>query len=381
MLQQMSSASAGGDAVFAATFYNAVSMRLFSLFLSVAIGACHGADRIGGGPYVVNPTAGSATIGWVVETDTVKTGASPGALTRQDPVLRGEKVSLTGLKAGQTVYYEIPGSAPVADRTGHFKAPPAGRAKFDFVVFGDTRTRHDLHRRIVQAIVATDPEFVVHTGDLVADGFDTAQWPRFFEIERELLRKTVYYPVLGNHERNNARFYEFFDVQRPYYSFNWGSAHFAVLDSDLANWSVSPGERERFWAEQLAWLEEDLRKAAKADFRFLVMHHPPMTAYQKEDHMSKETPGLIPVCEKYKVTAVFAGHDHNYQRHLKNGVHYIVTGGGGAPLAPVDQPISGITQKVEKVEHFVSVHVEGNRARMEAIALDGRKIDTIEFGN
>jgi acid phosphatase type 7 len=348
-------------------------MRPLLLLVVCAAGASYAADRIVGGPYVVTPAARSATIGWVVETDTVTAGA------RKIPVLRSEKVSMTGLKAGETVYYEIPGDTPLAERTGHFKVAPAEAADFHFVVFGDTRTRDDLHRKIAQAISANEPDFVLHTGDLVTDGFDTAQWPNFFDIERDLLRKTVYFPILGNHERNNQRFHEFFDVKSPYYSFNWGNVHFALLDTDIANWSVSPSERERFWADQVRWLEQDLAKASKADFRILVMHHPPMTAYQKEDHMSQETPGLMPLCEKYKVSAVFAGHDHNYQHHLQNGVHYIITGGGGAPLAPVDQPISGITQKVEKIEHYVRVKVEGKRALIEAIALDGRKIDEIEL--
>jgi hypothetical protein len=79
------------------------------------------------------------------------------------------------------------------------------------------------------------------------------------------------------------------------------------------------------------------------------------------------------------VTAVFAGHDHNYQHHLKNGVHYIVTGGGGAPLAAVDQPIPGVTLKVEKVEHFMPIRVEGGKVHMQAIALDGHVIETIDF--
>ncbi len=353
-------------------------MRLLLIVLA-AVG-CDAADKLVGGPYVVNPAAArSATIGWVVETGGVETGSAPGQAGRRIPILRGEKVSMTGLKAGETVYYEIPGDAPLPERMGHFKVAPAGDASFHFVVFGDTRTRDDLHRRVVDAISKTDPDFVLHTGDLVTDGYDTAQWPNFFNIERDLLKKTVFYPVLGNHERNNARFHEFFDVNSPYYSFNWGGIHFALLDTDIANWSVSPAERERFWTEQVRWLEQDLQKAEKADFRFLVMHHPPMTAYQLASHMSKETPGLVPICEKYKVKAVFAGHDHNYQHHLLNGVHYIITGGGGAPLAPVDDVIPGITQKVEKIEHFVNVSVAGKIVRIEAIALDGRKIDTIDL--
>jgi len=34
----------------------------------------------------------------------------------------------------------------------------------------------------------------------------------FFEIERELLRNTAFYPSLGNHERNNRQFYDFFNL-------------------------------------------------------------------------------------------------------------------------------------------------------------------------
>jgi predicted phosphodiesterase len=343
------------------------------------VACCWAADKIVGGPYVVNPAARSATIGWVVETGAVS-ATEAGKPPRRIPVLRSEKISLTGLKAGETVTYEIPGDGPQAQRTGRFKVPPTGESNFQFVVFGDTRTRHDLHRRIVTEIVKTDPDFVLHTGDLVTDGYDTEQWPNFFDIEGKMLKNTVFFPVLGNHERNNARFHEFFDVKSPYYSFNWGTAHFALLDTDLANWSVSTTERERFWAEQLRWLEQDLQKAEKADFRFLIMHHPPMTAYNAANHISKETPALIPLCEKYKVTALFAGHDHNYQHHLLNGVHYIITGGGGAPLANVDSPIPGVTQKVEKVEHYVKVVVEGKKARMEAIALDGHLIESIAFG-
>jgi len=357
----------------------------YSLVLALfAAGLAQAADKLVGGPYVVRPTDRSVTIGWVIETDTVATGAAAGKVDRRVPVLRCEKVSMTGLKAGETVYYEIPSSAGGAApelRKGHFKTPPTGSASFQFVVFGDTRTRHDLHRKVVDAIVKTDPDFVLHTGDLVTDGYDTAQWPVFFDIEREMLRKTVFVPVLGNHERNNARFHEFFDVNSPYYSFNWGSAHFAILDSDLINYSVSTAERERFWDEQTRWLDEDLRASQKADFRFVVMHHPPFTVNQANaGHVSKEALALVPLLEKQKVTAVLAGHDHNYQRHVKNGVQYIITGGGGAPLAPADPPLpGGITKKVVSVEHYVTIKVEGNRARMEVIALDGSVIETVEL--
>src|SRR4051794_24440648 len=110
-------------------------MRYLSALLLFAV-ASSAADRIVGGPYVVNPAARSATIGWVVETDTVSV-KSPQA-ERRIPLLRSEKISITGLKAGEPVEYEIPGDGPVESRRGFFKMPPTDPVPFQFTVFGDT---------------------------------------------------------------------------------------------------------------------------------------------------------------------------------------------------------------------------------------------------
>ena len=76
---------------------------------------------------------------------------------------------------------------------------------------------------------------------------------------------------------------------------------------------------------------------------------------------------------------MLAGHDHNYQRHVKNGIQYIITGGGGAPLANTGIPIPDTTVKVESTEHYVTVKVEGRKAHARAVALDGHVIDEVDF--
>ena len=50
----------------------------------------------------------------------------------------------------------------------------------------------------------------------------------------------------------------------------------------------------------------------------------------------------------------FAGHDHKYQQYLKNGIHYVITG-GGAPLYDVDKPTVGTAQKAVCTDNFVPV--------------------------
>ncbi len=345
-------------------------MKLATLVMTVAVcaAALRAEDKVVGGPYVVSQGARSATIGWVVQTGDVKVG-----MTRSIPVLRAEKVSMTGLKPGEKVEYTTPNGLK-----GSFIAAPAAPASFSGVVFGDTRTRHDLHRKIMEAIGKLSPDFLIHTGDLVTDGKDVEQWPRFFEIEGPVLKKTVFYPALGNHERNCRYFYDFFDIDTPYYSFDWGGAHFTVLNTDLGNVALSAKAREEFWTEQERWMEDDLEKAQKAEFRFVITHHPPFTAVKRRQGGNARVTAMVPLFEKYNVTAVFSGHDHNYQHHVKNGVHYVVTGGGGAPLYAVDGPIEGLTVKVESTEHYVRMMGEPGKVKMEAVALDGRVLETFE---
>lgn len=335
-------------------------------------------EKVVGGPYVVHAGERSATVMWVVESGQVSLGAVPGTVDKTVPVLRVEKTALYGLKPGTAYHYEaFPGDAG----KGSFKTAPSGPAPFQFVVYGDTRTRHDVHRRVIDAILKyAHPDFVIHTGDLVENGPDPSLWPIFFDIERELLRKAPIFSTLGNHERNSESYFDYMDA-KPYYSFNWGGAHFAVIDSDIGNVGNSQADKDAFWKEQTSWLENDLEKAQKSDFRFVVAHHPPMTAVRRRQGDNPHMTALEPLFEKYHLSAGLFGHDHNYQHYLKNGVHYFISGGGGAPLYDVDLPPPGITKEVESTENFLIVDVDGKKAHIEAKRPDGSTIETSELGD
>jgi hypothetical protein len=204
-------------------------------------------EKIVGGPYVVSTGLQKTVVMWLVQTGQASLGDQPGKIDKVMPILRTEKIVFTGLKPGTTYYYQ---SFPGEGGKGSFKTPPSGPARFQFVVFGDTRTRHDVHRSAMNAILEyAKPDFVMHTGDLVADGWDNSLWPIFFDIERELLRNAAFFPALGNHERNATNFYDYLEA-KPYYSFNWGNAHFAVIDSDIENAGATTAQRDAFWQEQ-----------------------------------------------------------------------------------------------------------------------------------
>lgn len=349
--------------------------NLLMLGLLAALTPAGAADRVVGGPVVVNVSAKTATVVWLVQSGEAVLSTAGGA-DKSAPVLRGESTTFTGLTASTSYEYSVPGHDELK---GSFKTPAAAGQDFEFVVYGDTRTRHDVHKTVIASVLQNaKPDFVVHTGDLVADGTDPALWPVFFDIEHELLRKTAFFPSLGNHERNARDYYDYLQVPK-YYSFNWGNAHFSILDTDIGNIAVGEAAKQNAWKEQAQWLEEDLQKNQKQEFRFVAGHHPPMTAVSNRQGFNPQMTDLIPMFEQLHVTAAFFGHDHNYQHYLKNGIHYIVTGGGGAPLYDVDKPPEGITLKVARTENFVRVQVQGKVAHVVGITPDGTKLESFDI--
>jgi predicted phosphodiesterase len=354
------------------------------LVLCSGLAAGANAEDVVAGPIVVNVGPRTATVVWLVSDGNSTLGESPTAQTITAQSLQVRKTVYSNLKGGTTYYYTVPGGG-----TGHFKTPPAPPRRnepapppphYTFVVYGDTRTRHDVHAKVMAAVEKTNPDFVVHTGDLVSTGSDVSLWAIFFNIENAVLSKTAFYPALGNHERNANQYYEFLDARSAYYSFNWGNSHFSILNSDIVNAAPGTEGQDRYWKEQVAWLEQDLAKSRDADFRFVVCHHPPFTSVSNRQGDNAHIAALVPLMERYKVTAMFNGHDHNYQHFEKNHIHYVTTGGGGAPLYDVEMPPAYITRKVEKTENFVRVQVDGRKAAVEALGPDSRVIDKFELG-
>src|SRR5215471_5149213 len=192
-------------------------MKTLGILLLTTLSAVAADPKVVGGPMAVNVTNRSVTIVWIVQSDQAAVTGADGKDTRLSPSLRVEKTTLTGLASNTHYDYKVAG------QTGSFKTPPNGAGSFSFVLYGDNRTRHDVHQKVMETLLKNaSPDFVLQTGDMVENGSDDSLWPIFFDIEKDLLRKAAIFPALGNHERNSRDFYEFFQATMPYYSFNWG---------------------------------------------------------------------------------------------------------------------------------------------------------------
>ncbi|NVB85314.1 MAG: metallophosphoesterase family protein [Kofleriaceae bacterium] len=342
------------------------------------------------GPYLQDLAPTSITVMWELESPepaTLTVEGPGGKRSQQVSAERIAEATIDGLQPSSRYRYKV----DVGGETwsGEFAtAPPEGKdVPFSFIVVGDSRGGIDQHRRVVNRMAQEVPDFVLGTGDMVDEGFRQDQWQQFFDVENKFLRDNVYFPALGNHDRQGRgrtadSYRAFFSVPENgneterYYAFTYASARFLVLDSNAYSFALT---------DQTAWLERELI-AARQDpgirHIFVVMHHPPFSISLHGGNTELRE-RWTPLFEQYAVTAVFSGHDHVYSRADHNGLHYFISGGGGAalyPRRPRPNPVDiEAVKKFERVLHYLRVTVTGNRVEVTALRADGTTIETTSW--
>ncbi|MFQ6100638.1 MAG: metallophosphoesterase [Anaerolineae bacterium] len=329
------------------------------------------------GPYLQSVTTDSVIVVW--ETNRPSHGEVAydatieyGSVVADAAVGTRHAVALTGLAPYAVYHYSIESSGVPLSADATFRTAAGPGQAFTFVVFGDTRTQHQIHRAVVDRIVAQQPDFAINTGDLVANGESLPEWETFFEIEQELMARVPLFPTLGNHERNAPHYFDLFYLpgNEHWYAFDYGDARFVCLQVDgIADFG--PG------SEQYAWLEATLA-ANTQPWLFVAFHIPPYSSVQEAFENEVRQP-LRPLFERYGVDIVFNGHKHNYERNEVNGVTYIVTGGGGAPLYEMREQ-EPTQAAFALAHHFVLLEVDGHQLKATAISVDGTVLDAFERG-
>jgi 3',5'-cyclic AMP phosphodiesterase CpdA len=249
---------------------------------------------------------------------------------------------------------------------------------FRFAIYGDTRDNHAVHQDIVGKVLSFTPAFVLQTGDLVHDGDALDQWVKFDEITFALRRRVPYCPVPGNHDLGEHNYFEervaqcFGVGKRPYYSFEYHGVHFIGIDTEMALDTTS---------KQYRWLRADLAEARAAG-RFIVpfLHKAIVSvgphAFDKDVRALRLV--LHPLFLQFGITVVFQGHDHQYYRTRLDGITYVVTAGGGAPLYNANV-LPEARDVFEKAYHFCIADVEPTRLAVTVYRQSLSRLDHFEL--
>ncbi len=247
-------------------------------------------------------------------------------------------------------------------------APQGDNAPLVVAVYGDSRTGHDVHARVVAAMLAREPAVVFHTGDLVNNGFDPLDWEIFNRITADLRARAEFFPALGNHELESPLYFDNFELpgNEQWYTVTRGPARFLVLDTNV---DFSPG------SEQYRWLEGELQQR-RGLYTIVIFHHPPFSLSREDPTGVMVEKYLVPLFDEYAVDLVFCGHDHNYQRFFYRGTNYIIAGGGGAPLygRTRDDPRC---RKFAMTYHYAILLIGEEKLTVNVYDLDGRLLDAV----
>jgi hypothetical protein len=244
---------------------------------------------------------------------------TPGLLN--DPAIRRHRAAAPDL-APDTVYaYSLGDGTPEGwSPWSTVRTGPDRPRSFTFLYMGDPQCGLEEWGKLLGAAYRRhqNAAFLLIAGDLVDRGNERTNWDHFFLRATGVFERLPLLPCAGNHEYldQGPRLYRAFfalPANGPagidsslVYSFEYGGAFIAVLDSTLALADPAHARRE---AE---WLDDALGRTG-CTWKLVMFHHPVYAS-----HPTRESPPLhdawVPVIEKHGVDLVLQGHDHAYQR-------------------------------------------------------------------
>ena len=355
-------------------------------------------------PYLTQVSDSSFQVLW--ETSEAVTGAIYLAKSESDilkPVLNVvatestpanfHKLTVSGLLTDELYFYQVVNINEHGDtlkgQVTLVSIANYNQSAISFSVVGDTQGNPVVWRRIIELMSQKCPQFIVHVGDLVQYGPNKDDWTdEFFQPAISLLKNTPLYPAIGNHEMNNEKFYQYFNL--PY-----NNAFFSVKKGDLliifvdTNKDILPG------SEQYQKLEQLLASSLEP-WKIIVHHHPLLTADNsayRSSLMATPTKGdpnishLKNLYETYAVDFTLSGHVHGYERtwpvmknHIDedNGVTHFVTGGGGGRFKGNKYDNNWFLAEGIHCNHFLNIQIWENKLRVEAIDTTGKIFDIWE---
>ena len=185
---------------------------------------------------------------------------------------------------------------------------------------------HDADERLrafIDAAQREHPDFILQMGDFC----------RPYEKNRSFLKiwesfAGPRYHTLGNHDNDGGfawqKVQDFWSMPSRYYSFDQGGWHFVVLDgNEKKPVKPAPGYPRFIGAEQVKWLEEDLRKTTAPTLVFSHQSLEDAEGVENREEVRAVLEKANAAAGWRKVGACLSGHHHlDFQKEI-NDIQYL----------------------------------------------------------
>jgi len=183
---------------------------------------------------------------------------------------------------------------------------------------------------VISSIETEKPAVIIHTGNGIyggseADGINERDVRRQYKIFFSLMKNFhfAYYTIPGDRDLFNgsSSLYVEYSGRRTWYSFNYGSMHFIVLDTSAMD--------DRFInGEQMEWLKYDLQTFLDSSAIFVFFNRP-FLSVRKKGVVYPVPEELHNLFTELKVKAVFSGGGKSYSSAVYDSVRYFQVGCSG----------------------------------------------------
>lgn len=246
-----------------------------------------------------------------------------------------------------------------------------GPDSFQFAVIGDSGTGGRPQYQVGARLAELQKTIPFHSVLMLGDNLYGSQRPRDFVSKFEqpyaalLAAGVKFYAALGNHDEPSQQSYERFNMGgRNYYSFQ-PAEHVRVFALDS----------NRVDRAQLAWLQKELEQAGD-DWKIAFFHHPLYSSAMRHGSSLELRAMLEPIFAKYGVAAVFAGHDHTYERvKPQKGVTYFVVGGSAKLRAGSVRPGGFTATSFDTDNSFALFEIDKDTMYFRAVSRTGKVVD------
>ena len=194
---------------------------------------------------------------------------------------------------------------------------------YKFAVIGDTQGFTSFYEGLIKNASSLNYAFILHLGDITPFGTQ-CQFEKFNRITRQSKKPIFFTP--GNHDvkqENTSEQYEKY-FGKTDYSFIYGGILFISLDSSRG-----------FFTENNFIFLKTLLTQYQVLPKIIFSHVPIFDPRENNDHslLNKSQPErFFNLIQNQNVKIVLSGHIHFFNYTEINGMHFIISGGGGAAL-------------------------------------------------
>lgn len=280
-------------------------------------------------------------------------------------------ILMAGL-VGYRIYlfvYESDYQVMNAENIERVEAQLHGRSNYRFAVVGNIRNAMRIFERRISGLMSEHgADFMISLGNAVYDGAE-GKYRLLYRSLRDL--DIPYLMTLGHNETEDFGAHKFYRHFGPYfYSFQLDNAAFLFLDST----------GQTSWKWQLRWLQKELAAVQALPYRFVFLNRsvfplpdfdPDETHYVLDPDISRQ---LQEMFARYQVTAVFSAGYPTFHEQTRQGVRYVMSGGGGGLLLDRQEPYQIATVDVNPdrvvVNNVTTADRPGTlRAKLEILKL------------